>query len=393
MDQEKWLSLKTVDKEVARKRARERYQVIERADAGVGIPPALVEASQKPLDVHLKDYAANLVARNRAGRRNKGAKQLSARVRVLIKECKWYFAGDVKPQDFEKWRASTKISPTTRNHYLGDMNAFLNWMLRQGLVLSNPLACVEKVDTRGKLTRVRRSLSPEELAKLLAASEKRAIVYLTAARTGFRREELVGLKVGDVHLDGSNPYILIRASTTKNRKAAKIPLTEELANALRIYLDIGAPVDRYLFPRLVPKCATLQKDLKAAGIPYKDARGRYADFHSLRMTWNVFLQTNGVSPAVARALMRHSDFRLTMDTYLDQEALPIEKSIKNLPTLKSKSSDSECAPNSAHKIDVNCHSLSLPVDDLDYNDSFEPVVNWVVSRLLTWMRNGGGGGN
>ena len=44
---------------------------------------------------------------------------------------------------------------------------------------------------------------------------------------------------------------------------------------------------------------TLQKDLKAAGIPYVVESGRYADFYALSYTVNTWLQTNGVPPRMA----------------------------------------------------------------------------------------------
>ena len=60
---------------------------------------------------------------------------------------------------------------------------------------------------------------------------------------------------------------------------------------------ITKPMDR-VFKDGVPRCVTLQKDLKAADIPYVDESGRYADFHALRYTFNTWLQTNGVPPRI-----------------------------------------------------------------------------------------------
>ena len=59
----------------------------------------------------------------------------------------------------------------------------------------------------------------------------------------------------------------------------------------------------------------IQADLEAAGIPYCDAAGRYADFHSLRHTFITNLVRGGVHPAVAQTLARHSTITLTMNRY------------------------------------------------------------------------------
>lgn len=57
----------------------------------------------------------------------------------------------------------------------------------------------------------------------------------------------------------------------------------------------------------------LRKDLEAAGIPYRDASDRVADFHALRHTFITRLVRSDVAPAVANSLARHSGPTLTMD--------------------------------------------------------------------------------
>ena len=64
-------------------------------------------------------------------------------------------------------------------------------------------------------------------------SGPRAIVYLVAIKTGLRRGELLKLEWRDVQLDGPEPFLKVRAATTKNGKVAPIPIDDELAGALR----------------------------------------------------------------------------------------------------------------------------------------------------------------
>jgi integrase len=59
----------------------------------------------------------------------------------------------------------------------------------------------------------------------------------------------------------------------------------------------------------------LKRDMKRAGIPYRDATGRVADFHSLRYTFITTLAKAGVHPAKAQRLARHSTVTLTMNVY------------------------------------------------------------------------------
>ena len=71
----------------------------------------------------------------------------------------------------------------------------------------------------------------------------------------------------------------------------------------------------------VPTIKTFDKDLEAAGLPKKDARGRVLDFHALRMTYITHLRLAGVSLDMAKRLARHSDVRLTEDIYTDFDLL------------------------------------------------------------------------
>ncbi len=59
----------------------------------------------------------------------------------------------------------------------------------------------------------------------------------------------------------------------------------------------------------------LRADLKAAGIPYRDESGRYADWHALRHTFITNPAGAGVHPRVAQSLAWHCTITLTMDRY------------------------------------------------------------------------------
>lgn len=52
---------------------------------------------------------------------------------------------------------------------------------------------------------------------------------------------------------------------------------------------------------------------------YADHQGRYADFHSCRHLFITSLERAGVSPKMAQTLARHSDIRLTLQTYAHVE--------------------------------------------------------------------------
>ena len=90
----------------------------------------------------------------------------------------------------------------------------------------------------------------------------------------------------------------------------------------------------------VPETAHSQKpvmltvnDIAAAGIAKCDSYGRTIDVHSLRHTFATLLARNGVSPAIAQKLMRHSDIRLTMNIYTHIELTDTADAVDSLPSL------------------------------------------------------------
>jgi integrase len=118
-------------------------------------------------------------------------------------------------------------------------------------------------------------------------------------------------------LEAPLPFIVVRASISKNHKQAMQPLTPDAVYALR-ELTHGdeRPTDR-VFKGLIPRMPRFRADLEAAGISYIDTKGEYADFHSLRKTFGTMLTLAGVGQRTVRELMRHSDMRLMAKTYTD----------------------------------------------------------------------------
>jgi integrase len=261
----------------------------------------------------------------------------------LFAECNWIFLKDISPDGFNKWRARQTFSPKTANEYLGHANALFNWMERSERLERNPLKIVGKSETRGKERYVRRALSESELATLIDTSGKRALPYMLAAYTGLRRGEIQKLTWDDLHLDEARPYILARASTTKNKKTAVLPLVLPLVAALKEWRAKKQNLSGKVFRFGVPKAVTLLKDLAACGIKGVDEHGRHLDFHALRHTFATMLARAGVSPRVAMELMRHSDMRLTAKTYTDVMSLPLFGELEKItPLLPSLIASQKC---------------------------------------------------
>ncbi|MGF1634192.1 MAG: tyrosine-type recombinase/integrase [Phycisphaerae bacterium] len=328
------------DKQVAETRLREFVVQAEREAAGIIPPRELVNAAARPLSDHLADFLADQKA---AGRAKMYLYNIQKHVERLLADCGWVFPKDVTTESFAAWirkgpkstRTGLPLAPKTRNAYLDDASALLNWMSRQGRIAANPLAANRraKVDDGEEK---RRAFISDEVEKVLAVAGDRRACYLLAVTCGLRRNELRQLRWFDVHLDALRPYVRVRASTTKNGKAATLPLREDVAAALRARRDeAGNEAAAPVFGRLVPSMVQFREDLKAAGVDEVDATGRRLVFHSFRHTLATELARAGVSPRVAMEYMRHSDMKLTMRTYTDAERLPTWEAVEQLPAYAS----------------------------------------------------------
>ena len=219
-------------------------------------------------------------------------------------------------------------------------------------------------------------LRPETRARLVALGYERALIYKTLVLTGLRKSELASLTMGQCHLDGSTSFLELAAGDEKNREGSLLPLRADLATELREWIelkttspkstqDAGSDAATIPFTPEVTQAAErdtgdsrrrqqrtgqewtalplfnvpaglvriLNRDLKAAGIPKVDDRGRSLDVHALRHTFGTLLSKGGVAPRTAQAAMRHSHIDLTMNVYTDPRLLDVEGALEVLPAL------------------------------------------------------------
>jgi len=240
-------------------------------------------------------------------------------------------------------------SARTLNDALGAVREFCGWLAECDRIPRVPkgLKRLGRYNEDADRRLVRRAITKDELAKILQAAEsgedvqvsrgprsakiqragslrwitgpERAALYRLAIGTGFRANELRTLTPECFRLDGAEPSIVIRAEHAKNGKSVEQPITRELAEALRPFLE-GKPPGKPVLP--VPeKCAKLLRiDLDASGIAYKRTRKGAAsegvvDMHALRHSYITHLIESGADPKVVQSLARHSDIRLTLDRY------------------------------------------------------------------------------
>jgi len=217
----------------------------------------------------------------------------------------------------------------------------------------NPALLVyETIEASAERARERLTDKHGRIAELEAKGQERALVLKTLLLTGLRSGELRSITIGQLRLDEGMPYIELAARDEKNRDGSDLPLRGDLATDIREWLGHSLtpstlPVDGTvdliddspLFYVPTGLRRMLDRDLKAAGIPKRDNRGRTIDVHALRHSFGTMLSQNGVAPRTAQAAMRHSKIDLTMNVYTDPRLLDVSSALDALPTLKL---DDEC---------------------------------------------------
>jgi integrase len=350
------VALRTDDKQVAEQRLARIVREEQHEREGLIPPKHQRDAAQRCLTEHLEAFIAD---RRALGRDEKYVCELKRRVERLIEECSWKLPRDVTADSFRVWRARQSHSPKTLNDYLSAIGALMNWL--EAHLGSNPLRRVQRVQSAVEPKRKRRAFTVNELRRLISASSERGPVYLVAASTGIRRGELRSLEWRDVVLDMPQPFIAVRSSVAKNHKHVMQPLPAYVADALQKRRPSGYAPKDLVFPVGIPSIEVFRKDLKAAGIEYVDAEGRYADFHALRKTFGTLLTLGTGSQRTVMELMRHSDMKLTTKVYTDAAVLPVAETVANLPNFISAEKDSQI---DSHKsvCDSPAGSVVVPVE-------------------------------
>jgi integrase len=332
---DQWIS-GYADKRATEEKAARLQARLDRGE--VDLLDQYAEHKARPLGEHVADYVADLKAQGRDG---KYVYIMQKRLEKIARDCNWNSTADIKSISFIHWRQNnSKLAPKTVNEYLQSLNSFFLWMVRHGRMAENPTQHVAAVEQRGKEKRIRRALNDVEISRLLAKAGPRKTLYLLALTTGLRRGELEALKWDDVRLAAVRPYLLVRASVSKNHKTATMFLRDDTVKALRS-MSTGDATG-LVFPTM-PTPELFRDDLEAAGIDPKDAQGRIVDFHALRHSFITGLSRAGVTPRVAMELARHSEMGLTMRVYTDGGLLGAADAIDALPRWDNPANEAQAA--------------------------------------------------
>ncbi len=220
----------------------------------------------------------------------------------------------------------TTLGASTANHYLTAVKSFCRWLIANGRMPKSPIMAIKKIEVPEQAPEDgRRAATDKEIKRLLKSIKgesygltavQRYYLYQTALNTGFRCQELASLLPGDFRLTGHKPEIRVKATNTKNKKAANQPVNPVFANMLTGWVRGHEMPTKRVWPGAWYRRAAemLQADLKAAKVEIETADG-FLDFHALRTTYITNLVRAGLYPKTVQTLARHSTMELTMKVY------------------------------------------------------------------------------
>jgi integrase len=171
------------------------------------------------------------------------------------------------------------------------------------------------------------------------------LIYRVLGFTGLRWNELRSLRLR--HLEfGAEPRIHLSGEFTKNGCFDSLPLNSDIAKRIEAWVIDNKVKPNDLLIDQIPEYGVkrLNRDLRVAGIPKVDNRGRSVDIHSLRYSFATSLALRNVSPRVAQKLMRHSSLELTLGVYTDFEMFDEFAAVNSLsfePVKPAKAKPSE----------------------------------------------------
>jgi integrase len=298
----------------------------------------------KPLKEHIADYVNVLKAKGYA---KAYIRHTQNRLKKIVKDCRFVYFRDITKTAVEIYIGKlikSGSSKTTAGHYLDSIKSFLNWAQLDQRIIRNPIDKIIKParDSKQKgiltaeqfITLVRGTFEKDVIIGRTSGTE-RAILYLLAGTTGIRKTELLSLIWSDIRLLPESPFICVRACIAKNHKEALQPLAPIAVGILQALKAHIRPTENdRIFPAFKKSINTadlIRSDLTAAAIPLIDREGNEIVFHSLRNSFITFLANSQTPAKVIQKMARHSDPRLTFNTYARVLPEAEQKAVTFLP--------------------------------------------------------------
>ncbi len=228
------------------------------------------------------------------------------------------------------------LSAATITRALNATSSFFSYLMRSGLVDSNPVAGVIKPKQKSSLPQGPTIQQCHRLVQATCDIRDRAMIMMLLT-AGVRRSELLNSRTSDLTADLSRIRI-----TGKGGKERVIPLPGQTRRILKQYLDERESTSELLFPNTCAKrmgnstfYRIFKRIVKKAGL---DQAGITA--HSLRHAYATMLLHSAVDVKTVQELLGHADLSTT-SRYLHSDGATKQAAAEALPEFLDVSDEGE----------------------------------------------------
>ena len=227
------------------------------------------------------------------------------------------YVGECTPSKVEDYLnhrlVKDKVSACSRNNDRTFLSAFFTWCCSRFYLPDNPCKDIKHLREGMKRRRIIRDDELRRIASYFAEHDRYMLLaVMMQYYTLIRPNELLHLKVGDIHFD--EQYIVVPAQYSKNHKEQPVSLNDRLVEVMRELGIDKLPTDIWLFgygccPNYVPGNHDL---FRYRWRNMREALGLGSDiqFYSLKDTGIIDL-INAEGVLLARDQARHSSIAVT----------------------------------------------------------------------------------
>lgn len=209
----------------------------------------------------------------------------------------------VTTEGIELWLDSRPLGPRARFTYISTLAGFHRWLVRRGVRGDNPVDDIE----RPRVPRRPPQLASERDVRLIFQAPPRLRCwYLLAAYAGLKVREIAELRVENVDLRATEPYIRV---PSRRGTARTVPLTPSTVEALN---DHGVPNEGLVFPALDCNGRSMNRPLTAGAVSqianlWLREHGIASTMHQLRHWFGASLIAQNHDVLLAQTLLGHAD--------------------------------------------------------------------------------------
>jgi len=237
--------------------------------------------------------------------------------------------------------------PSTVNVRVTAIRTYLNYAADKDISAQSVALAISQIKPCKKILKEKDILSTTALAAILSAPPQTRIglrdraIMVTLYDSAVRLSELLGIRLGDMILEGEYPYVFIRGKGNRERT---VMLTERSVGHLKEYIRVhhaNSSHEAFLFSTTIKgktdkmSSGNVQRLLKQYG---SIARENCADMpesvhpHMLRRTRATNLYQDGVPLELISAALGHAKMETTKLHYAKPSVAQLRDAIESVPT-------------------------------------------------------------